>query len=1527
VSEWLVDSDVTKKVIEGRSRLLEAYSAHPALVPEHFGIELGIAEGGYGRRQIYELVQNGADAALDGGLSDARVSVVHTGDSLYCANQGEPITPRGVEAILGAYNSDKRNNQIGRFGVGFKCVLAVSSAPQFFSRSGSFYFDPGQAKADIRAVVDEERTPALRMAYPLDPKGERAKDPVLAELMEWADTIVRLPLDQAEVGWLPDDLREFPAQFMLFSPHVGLLELDDRVSRSVRQIEASVLGDSRVLLTEDGQESEWRVVTSEVEMSADIRLEAGELADRDMLPLSWAVPLSTTQDRGQFWAFFPTQYWTTLRGILNAPWKTNADRQNLLESDFNDRLIERAASMVVDQLSSLSTAEDPARHLDYLPGRGREAPQWADALVTYHVYEMCRYSPSLPDLDGTMTMPEELRVHPANLGAAAVELFASVSRERDWVHPSAEVRNRRGRVDKIVEDLGHRPPPVEAWFGSLCYPDLSIEESGMVARLASLIAQEKGLRLIEKEAFIVTASGHLVAPDPTSLFFGDGSEEADGIALVHPELEADPEVRASLESLGIRSLDAIGRLDALLASADGFARETWEEFWRLSRLVPVSDVAALVESRGVAGDIRGCRRDGVWARIQDLLLPGVVVPSEAEDDDGVVLDIAVHAEDGPLLRALGVTAEPEGDRSPTQESWYRTYRQEMVARFVGRPDLHGRPSESHLEFDENGYAGPLSSLSLLSEESAARLSAAVIQHSEARRPWVMRHRSQSQYGKLECPNPALWQVRKHGVLATSLGLRQTALVVGPDLVAWSDVLPVADVDPVVAKQLELPNSPAETNRAVWLDALRHAADPSALGRLLAFAGEGELTVPNELEIADRVVGRSEIVVCGPLDDAEAIVEQGREVAALDDDVTAAAVVERFGLRAAAELFTTEIKAVDPEEELLVRDLFPDLMGVLPDFSDLVIVPSAEVVRLRHGDDGTIAESVGAIRDGDRLYVEAGGTDLETLLDVIDAEFELELDQTEREKVLQSRQRAAAPGIRSAVSKATSLAEKALAAIGREALARRVPTEVLQQVADRRDGQLDDQTVAEVALAVHGVDLLREHEADLRASGLQPPSVWAGSRSAREFVRDLGFGEEFAGFAGGLPDKELLVSGPPQLPDLHDFQRTAADNIRALVQRGEGRGLLSLPTGAGKTRTAVQALVESMADGEILGPVLWVAQTEELCEQAVSAWAENWRAHGSRERLRVSRLWSGNEAAESDIAHQVVVATDAKLGVVIQRGDGSYDWLSKAGAVVIDEAHSAVSPAYTTILDWLGMGRNKNRVPIIGLSATPFRGTSEVETERLVKRFGGHRFDDFESDPYPMLQDMGVLSNVRHRVLSGSNVELTAEELEHLKRTRRMPPSALERIGVDAERNQAILDSIASLPEDATVLLFATTVAHAELLAGLLSLDGIPAQAVSGRTPRGARRHYIERFRAGEIRVLTNYGVFTEGFDAPAVRAVYVARPTYSPNLYQQMIGRGLRGPLNGGKEECFIINVEDNLAEYGEQLAFTQFESLWNEVS
>jgi superfamily II DNA or RNA helicase len=118
--------------------------------------------------------------------------------------------------------------------------------------------------------------------------------------------------------------------------------------------------------------------------------------------------------------------------------------------------------------------------------------------------------------------------------------------------------------------------------------------------------------------------------------------------------------------------------------------------------------------------------------------------------------------------------------------------------------------------------------------------------------------------------------------------------------------------------------------------------------------------------------------------------------------------------------------------------------------------------------------------------------------------------------------------------------------------------------------------------------------------------------------------------------------------------------------------------------------------------------------------------------------------------------------------------------------------------------------------------------------------------------------------------------------------------------------------------------HANYLAALFNDRGVPAAAVDSTTSAQDRRRRIEDFRDNRIRVLTNYGVLTQGFDAPATRVVVVARPVYSTNVYQQMIGRGLRGKENGGKDTCLILNVSDNIANFDTQLAFTQFEHLWS---
>ena len=112
---------------------------------------------------------------------------------------------------------------------------------------------------------------------------------------------------------------------------------------------------------------------------------------------------------------------------------------------------------------------------------------------------------------------------------------------------------------------------------------------------------------------------------------------------------------------------------------------------------------------------------------------------------------------------------------------------------------------------------------------------------------------------------------------------------------------------------------------------------------------------------------------------------------------------------------------------------------------------------------------------------------------------------------------------------------------------------------------------------------------------------------------------------------------------------------------------------------------------------------------------------------------------------------------------------------------------------------------------------------------------------------------------------------------------------------------------------------------MLNREGISARAVWGETKPSVRRGIVEGFRDGRIKALVNYGVFREGFDAPKTRAVIVARPVYSPNLYFQMIGRGLRGVRNGGNQRCLILNVEDNILNYEGRLAFSELDWLWDE--
>lgn len=1529
------DSTIGRHVKKLSQQCLDAYRVNPSLVREHANIERATAQGGYGRRQIYELVQNGADALLDhpGG----QIYVLLTQNALYCANEGQPISEDGVDAILSSHVSMKRGSEIGRFGLGFKSVLGVTNSPQFYSRSGSFGFNGDDAAHSIRAVVPTAaRVPALRVAKTLDPADAAASDPHLKELMSWATTVVKLPWVAEGADWLQEDIDDFPAEFLLFCPHVGSLILEDMTRQLKREIILHKLGD-QIRIQEGEQTAYWKVFHTEHTPSETARKDAGELADRNRLPLAWAVPVQGGRnERGKFWAFFPTEYLTTLSGIINAPWKTNEDRQNLLTGAFNAELLDTVAELVVRHLPDLVEDSEPGRIIDLLPARAQDGKNWADIHLSNSIYKCAAGAPSVPNQTTRLQIPNRLDMAPAGLPREALLIWSGLqTRPVTWCHISVETRERRPRVERILSLAGQYPATLQQWLESLLVSK-SVEASLAAIKIAAVIVrttpQQKSQ--LESAKIVLTANGALVPAIPGTLFIASEPEsQMPNLLLVHPDIAADPSGRESLEVLGIYPVEASSELESLLARvpAARMSNHQWDRMWLLVRSVNVDRAIELLNKYMENGRKTKVRTlAGTYQNFEQTLLPGAIVPPDGSRDSSITINIEYHRVELPILSALGAVSVPEPDRKVPPHI-LATYRSALVKKYLtSLGNAPARPRDEYLVLDRDRSSGPIEPIYALSDEGRVRFTEALLLAGTDEDPYTLRHKTKPDaYPIQSFEPPYLWVIRQEGRLRTSRGYRQPHQCVGSALRAFASVLPVADCSDEIARRLNLPMSLEHLSAAHWrevLQVIEQTSDENVIGFFYSAAAR-HISVPSRIRCivgVDHKYRRpTDVTVASQPAEQEALIQLKKPFIFVATNEAAETLVSHWGLIPASHSVKIETYVEPSGTAVPMADKFPGLSARLGENDyDLDLIPCRSLRTEILTDNGKHGEEQDLIREGQIIYfADCLGND--KLLDRLSVLLDVFLSHTERTDILEHQVLTERRERFFAIRTQSSLPEKLLAAVGVEAISRRLPVGVLQ-IVDGNPQYLPDVTVAEMALAVYGVETLREFRDDLEHNGLEPPRMWNGSHAARVFVKRLGFPKEFAGFEQSRRVPLWTVDGPPDLPALHDFQKQITGEIRQLVRSDSGkRGLLSLPTGAGKTRVAVEALVDAVKAGELTGPILWVAQSDELCEQAVQTWSYVWRSLGPQRLLRINRLWASNEADSFEADVQVVVATIQKLQGCFT--DPLYEWLSKATAVVIDEAHGSVGPSYTALLQWLGLGRGNDRCPLIGLTATPFRG-GEEETKRLVARYGGKRLDvgALGGDPYGRLQELGVLAKVGHRLLAGTNIDLNDKELAELKRTRLFPASANERIGKDIDRNMMILNSIKELPSDWPVLLFATSVDHAQTMAALLSFDGIPAAAVSSYTESGARRHYIESFRSGDIRVLTNYAVLTTGFDAPAVRAIFVTRPTFSPVLYQQMIGRGLRGPKNGGKEHCLIVNVQDNIHRYGEELAFRQFEYLWS---
>ncbi len=1545
-NEWQgEDSKIVKAVEDFSDGQFRAYKEHPPLVIEHANLERAMVEGAYGRRQLYELIQNGADEMLKSG---GRIEVVLTKDAMYCANEGKPFTAKGATTLLGSHVSAKQGSEIGRFGLGFKSVLGITNRPQVISRTGSFEFDLLANKARVEeAFADVDRVPVLRFARGVDPTKLAKKDEVLAQLMKWASTVIRLPRDRDESIWLNQDMKQFPAEFLVFSSHVSSLVLDDREDGLRRELAIEKLKGGGLVLTVDGDAKKWHVEHRVVNPSDAAKRDGGYSADRDEVPIHWAIG-EGARGLGELWAFFPTRDQTTMRGVINAPWKLSDDRETLLAGAFNEDLIENACMMILDSLEDVIGSKDPGEVLDIIPARGRETRSWADEMIGKYVYDIARFRPVLPDQYGELQMAGDVALHPEDLPEKALELWAKYYAGDDlWCHHTVDSRNRRERrprAARLIESVNGRVAEVDEWLQALLDDSLIVESSREAILVAGAAVEAPELAASIRSIPIILLADGATRVDAldSDVFIPADAEGLDlDVRTVHPHLAKDPDAIDALRALGVPQVSAESMLRARLQ--DESLRKQgadWREIWELGRGVGAGSFSEILRELEFDQSVVCVRTaDGSWSRLCDTLMPGPVLSAEVASDEDArcLVDVDWHAQDKAVLDTLGASTGPVAGRGSTEEPWYEDYVAAMTKEFVAHLQTKN-VSKNSIEIEGvKEFAGPLTPGRWLSPPAQAKFFAVAFDRSEDPVGVEIFHSTNSKIPARSIPHPLVWLVQKAGVIQTTDGPRPLDEVAASTLDGLDCLLPKALLRGPACKALGLPSTLGELTERQWAVCLSAAAEEDNVTRRVdCYLAACEYVSAPEQIAADSSSGPvmaipQEIAVALNAADVEALRVGGIPHLAIPDGVDPSRLIERWGLMDAGEIIRSEIFAVAVSEPATLVDDFPSIRQLLPqDKRGLLVTVCSDLAVDRFTSSGKARRQESFLVDGRDVYRHESLSD-EEFLERISDRFALGLDFESIKSLINVAHAQATNKYLQKLRKASDDEARLLLLVDLEELRQRLPVELHASL--ERTGELDDRgAVASAFLGAYGLeslaelkDVLEQHE----HVGPIVPGSWAGSTRAIAFVDAIGFDRAFAGFRDtGDRAPVVEVDGPIALPPLHDFQSRAGEAIKKLATASPAqRGMLSLPTGAGKTRVTVEALVDLLREEQLGSPVLWIAQSDELCEQAVQSWAEVWRSLGAGRPLQISRLWATNSASVREVGDQVVVATPNKLKASCV-GNSDFDWLTKASIVVVDEAHLSTAPMYTEVLGWLGLSANKVSRPLLGLSATPFRGTSKEETKRLAERYGKQRLDSgvFKKDESSteFLQRRGILAGVDHRILDGASIDLSDDDLNLLETTRSIPRNVLNQVGADADRNDRLISEILKPKGDWPTLVFCASVAHAQTVAALLNREGKASAAVSGKTNPAVRRYLVDQFKSGEIQVLTNCDLLTQGFDAPKVRALFIARPTYSPNRYQQMIGRGLRGPLNGGEAKCLIVNIEDNFERYDKQLAFHEFDYLWN---
>ena len=356
-------------------------------------------------------------------------------------------------------------------------------------------------------------------------------------------------------------------------------------------------------------------------------------------------------------------------------------------------------------------------------------------------------------------------------------------------------------------------------------------------------------------------------------------------------------------------------------------------------------------------------------------------------------------------------------------------------------------------------------------------------------------------------------------------------------------------------------------------------------------------------------------------------------------------------------------------------------------------------------------------------------------------------------------------------------------------------------------------------------------------------------------------------------------------ELRPYQQTLLRQAQGALDESTGvRLMFQLPTGGGKTVIAGALLAEWLQDGR---KAAWLTHRKELAEQTRRVLTDA----GVSAITNVN--WTPDEDAPA-MASGVVILMAQTVGLRNSRRE-VWNCYGSSDLLVIDEAHHAAAPGWERAMrQWPG--------PIVGMTATPWRLSEKEGFDHLFDDLlCGPQIADLQALDSPALCQVQVFIPPPEQRVAGGTVDRTGDYTE----------SSIEQ----ANRDRPDIMTAGALAfwlrhaDNRQTIAYAVSVDHAHNLAAIFNEAGISAAVILGDTNPEERDAAIAGFRLGDVKVLVNVIVATEGFDLPDASCVIIARPTMSLALYLQMVGRGLRPKPDSG--DCIILDLAANAVTHG----------------